>query len=556
MAGKGQGAPSSDVPGLRDVSAGSVGFEPTLGIPWQSGLDPLTGLADRRWFLRAVAVSDGSDSGGDSQADDVGIIAVRINGLRSLRASHGQVAADGVLLLVAEVLHGWSRGDDLAARLGVDSFGILAHTDAEGLTATATRLRTKLADAGVSATIGSAMRAAQGGASEALRTANCDVGKGNGRRRADEGAASRAIRGASAGTAAQVIQAQATGILMQWHRCGADRARLELAYQAHEMGLPVTSMARLLIAVASGAPLSDQDAAYGLDLERSAQLAANARVGSAPRTSPRPREQLATPDVVDDGTYTPSRQMQPVWSVRPPNSASGLLSLAGPDASIRSEDLLLAGRYRGAASPNGSGGDWFDAFILPDGTAALVLGDVAGHDALAATTMMQLRTLLRGFAVTHEMAPSEVLRRLDVFFAHLDLDLLATAFFGWVHPDPAGGLVLRWCNAGHLPPLVVGADGETMILETRNDLLLGLGLETRRADLSLRLAAGSTLLLYSDGLIETRNADLDHGLDRLQDAARSVATLDVAELCDELVSAMIGVSAHDDVTVLAVRIPH
>ena len=149
---------------------------------------------------------------------------------------------------------------------------------------------------------------------------------------------------------------------------------------------------------------------------------------------------------------------------------------------------------------------------------------------------------MRGFAVTHEMAPSEVLRRLDVFFAHLDLDLLATAFFGWVHPDPAGGLVLRWCNAGHLPPLVVGADGETVILETRNDLLLGLGLETSRADLSLRLEAGSTLLLYSDGLIETRNADLDHGLERLRTAARSVATLDVAELCDELVSAMVGVS--------------
>ena len=285
MAGIGQGAPEPHVASLRDVSVGSIDFEPTLGIPWQSGLDPLTGLADRRWFLRAVAVSDGSDSGGDAQADDVGIIAVRINGLRSLRVTHGQVAADGVLLLVAEVLHGWSRGDDLAARLGVDSFGVLAHTDAAGLSATAARLRTKLADAGVSATIGSAMRAAQGGASQALRTANRDVGKGNGTRRADEAAASRAIRGASAGTAAQVIQAQATGILMQWHRCGADRARLELAYQAHEMGLPVTSMARLLIAVASGAPLSDQDAAYGIDLDRSTRLAANIRAGMAPRTS-------------------------------------------------------------------------------------------------------------------------------------------------------------------------------------------------------------------------------------------------------------------------------
>jgi GGDEF domain-containing protein len=555
VAGVGHGASDADVAALRAVPAGSVDFEPALGIPWQSGLDPLTGLADRRWFLRAVAVSDGSASGGDSQADDVGIIAVRINGLRSLLASHGSVGVDGVLLLAAEVLHGWSRGEDLAARLGVDSFGILAHTDAAGLAATAARLRTKLADAEVSATVGSAMRAAQGGASEALRTANRDLGNGNGTRRADEAAASRAIRGASAGTAAQVIQAQATGILMQWHHCGADRARLELAYQAHEMGLPVTSMARLLVAVASGAPLSDLDAAHGIDLERSTRLAANVRAGLPPRTSTTRGDQTAAEGVGAESAHTPSWQMQPVWSVRPPNSASGLISLAGAGASTRAEDLLLAGRYRGAANPSGSGGDWFDAFILPDGTAALVLGDVAGHDALAATTMMQLRTLLRGFAVTHEMAPSEVLRRLDRFFAQLDLDLLATAFFGWVHPDPAGGLVLRWCNAGHLPPLLLAADGEAVILESRNDLLLGLGLETSRADLSLRLTAGSTLLLYSDGLIETRNADLDHGLDRLRTAARTVATLDVAELCDELVSAMVGVTAHDDVTVLAVRIP-
>jgi GGDEF domain-containing protein len=533
------------------VSAGSIDFEPALGIPWQSGLDPLTGLADRRWFLRAVAVSDGSDSGA---ADDVGIIAVRINGLPSLRVSHGQVAVDGVLLLVAEVLHGWSRGDDLAARLGVDSFGILAHTDAEGLAAAAARLRTKLADAGVSATVGSAMRAVQGGTSEALRTANRDVGKVNGTRRADEAAASRAIRGASAGTAAQVIQAQATGILMQWHHCGADRARLELAYQAHEMCLPVTAMARLLVAVASGAPLCDQDAAHGIDLERSTRLAANVRTGLDPRMFTTRGDQAESQDS-DDGAYTPNRQLQPVWSVRPPNSASGLLSLTGPGTSTRAGDLLLAGRYRGVAHPSGSGGDWFDAFILPDGTAALVLGDVAGHDALAATTMMQLRTLLRGFAVSHEMAPSEVLRRLDIFFAQLDLDLLATAFFGWVHPHPAGGLVLRWCNAGHLPPLMLGADGEAVVLETRNDLLIGLGLETSRSDLSLRLPAGSTLLLYSDGLIETRTADLDHGVERLRVAASPLATLDVAELCDELVSAMVGVSRNDDVTVLAVRIP-
>jgi GGDEF domain-containing protein len=556
VAGTVHGAPEADLGAPRRAHADSIEFERALDFPWRSGLDSLTGLPDRRWFLRAVAVSDASAPG---VADDVGIVAVRINGLRNLLVSHGRVAADGHLLLAAEVLHGWSRGEDLAARLGADSFGILAHTDAGGLTATAARLRTKFADAGVSATLGSAMRAAQGGASEALRTANRDVGNGNGNGSTDEETASRGIRRASAGTAAQVIQAQATGILMQWHHCGADRARLELAYQAHEMGLPVISMARLLVAVASGAPLSDQDAAHGIDLDRSTRLAANIRAGlvspaSATRGKPAATEGR-TGNHADDSTYKPSRQMQPVWSVRPPNSASGLLSLAGSDESTRAEDLLLAGRYRGAANPNGSGGDWFDAFILPDGTAALVLGDVAGHDALAATTMMQLRSLLRGFAVTHEIAPSEVLRRLDQFFAQLDLELLATAFFGWVYPDPAGGLVLRWCNAGHLPPVVLTADGETVVLESHDDLLLGLGLQTTRADLSLRLPASSTLLLYSDGLIETRGADLDHGLDRLRSATRSLATLDVADLCDELVSAMVGDSSDDDVTVLAVRIP-
>ena len=193
MAGTGHGTPKADfgLPGA--VPTDPLDFEPAVGIPWQSGLDPLTGLADRRWFLRAVAVSDGSVSGA---ANDVGIIAVRINGLRSLLVSHGRVAADGVLLLAAEVLHGWSRGDDLAARLGVDSFGVLAHTDAAGLAATAARLRRKLAGAGVSATVGSAMRAAQGGASQALRTANRDLGKSNGTDAPIEAAASRAIRGA------------------------------------------------------------------------------------------------------------------------------------------------------------------------------------------------------------------------------------------------------------------------------------------------------------------------------------------------------------------------
>jgi GGDEF domain-containing protein len=547
-------AASTNLLDVRDAAGAPADFEPALMIPWQSGLDPVTGLADRRWFLRAVAISDGNPG---SVSIDVGIIAIRVNGLRRVIDRDGRPAGDGFLLLTAEVLYDWSRGDDLAARLGPDSFAILAHTDAPGLSAAAARLRVKLADAGVSASVGFAMRTPQGSAATALRVANREVGKGGSPATPAEEVASRAIAGVRTAIAAHVLQAQATGILMQWHHCGAERARLELAYQAHEMGRPVTAMARLLVAIAAGESLAKENTVHGIELQRSLLLAANVDAdgrrrlpGSATPITPTAARSTGT------GQYTPGRQMQPVWSVRPPNAATGLLSLPAGNVSARAEDLLLAGRYQGAANPSGSGGDWFDAFVLPDGTAALVLGDVAGHDALAAATMMQLRTLLRGFAVSHEIAPSEVLRRLDRFFVQLDLGLLATAFFGWVHTDPAGGLVLRWCNAGHLPPVLLSPDGDTSVLECRDDLLLGLGIDAQRADLSLRLPAAGTLLLYSDGLVETRTADLDHGLERLRAAARSLTTLGVAELCDALVSMMANPTSHDDVTLLAVRIPH
>jgi diguanylate cyclase (GGDEF)-like protein len=553
VAGTSSSAASIELLDVLGAEIGHVDFEPALIIPWQSGLDPVTGLADRRWFLRAVESADGRAA---NVSIDLGIIAVRINGLRRILDHYGVPAGDGVLLLTAEVLYDWSRGDDLAARLGPDSFAILAHTDAPGLTAAAARLRVKLHDVGVPATVGTAMRTVQGSASTALRAANREIGKAGKSSSTDEDSASRAVAGARAATNAHVLQAQATGILMQWHHCGAERARLELAYQAHEMGRPVTAMARLLVAIAAGETLTEEDAAHGIELQRALRLAANIATDTIRRLPDvAVRKPSGAGRSTGTGQYTPGRQMQPVWSIRPPNAASGLMSLPTNDVSARAEDLLLAGRYQGAANPSGSGGDWFDAFVLPDGTAALVLGDVAGHDALAAATMMQLRTLLRGFAVSHDIAPSEVLRRLDRFFVQLDLGLLATAFFGWVHADADGGLVLRWCNAGHLPPVLLAMDGETSVLPCRDDLLLGLGIDTPRADLSLRLPAASTLLLYSDGLIETRTADLDHGLARLRDAARSMSELGVAELCDALVAAMANPTSHDDVTLLAVRIP-
>ena len=340
---------------------------------------------------------------------------------------------------------------------------------------------------------------------------------------AAEETASLAVAAVRDATAASVLRGEATGILMQWHRCTTDHAARELAYQAHELGLSVTAMARLLVGVVSG-HLAGTPAARGIELDRTVRLATH--------TAP----------------------SQPAWTVEPPNAASARVALPQPDTSIPARELRIAGRYQAAAGLPGSGGDWFDCLSLPDGTVGLVLGDVAGHDTLAVLVMMQLRSLLRTIARRSDIAPSEVLRRLDRCLVELGCDRLATVVFGWMHTDAAGRLVLQWCSAGHLAPVLVTSDGDTRVLAGANDILLGLGGHTERSDLTLALPLDATVLLYSDGLIERRTADIDDGLTRLCATARPLATRTVTDLRDSLLPAMVAPHTPDDVTLLAIRI--
>jgi serine phosphatase RsbU (regulator of sigma subunit) len=168
---------------------------------------------------------------------------------------------------------------------------------------------------------------------------------------------------------------------------------------------------------------------------------------------------------------------------------------------------------------------------------------------------MQLRTLVRSLAKRCDTAPSEVLRRLDRRFVELGTDRLATMIFGWVHTDATGGRVLHWCNAGHLPPVLVTCGGEAVVLDTVGDVLLGLGGHAQRSDLRATLPPQATLLLYSDGLVETRTADIDDRVARLCSTVRPFASLTVAELRDALMPAMVGPHTPDDVALLAVRVP-
>ncbi|MCO7221477.1 SpoIIE family protein phosphatase [Klenkia sp. PcliD-1-E] len=216
------------------------------------------------------------------------------------------------------------------------------------------------------------------------------------------------------------------------------------------------------------------------------------------------------------------------------------------------DHLHVVPRYLPAAAEAQVGGDWYDAFLGPDGATHLVIGDVTGHDREAAAAMGQLRNVLRGIVWASGGAPAEVLTTLDRAVTGLDVGTLATVLVARVEQVP-GGRLLRWSNAGHPAPLLVDADGEVVLLEGR-DLLLGVDHTAPRHDHEVPLAPGSTLLLHTDGLVERRGSDLDAGTARLvQTVGRLVrAGVGLDELCDRVL-ATVPRHPEDDVALIALR---
>ena len=168
-------------------------------------------------------------------------------------------------------------------------------------------------------------------------------------------------------------------------------------------------------------------------------------------------------------------------------------------------------RYLPAAEAARVGGDWYDAFVQPDGATVLVIGDVVGHDTSAAASMGQLRSMLRGIAVTGDVGPAGLLAQLDTAMTQLQLHTYATAAlarFEQTPDDLARGITrMRWANAGHPPPLIIHPDGTVAELATwRGDLMLGVDPTARRSESVVSLDRGTTVLLYTDGLIERRDS--------------------------------------------------
>jgi PAS domain S-box-containing protein len=222
----------------------------------------------------------------------------------------------------------------------------------------------------------------------------------------------------------------------------------------------------------------------------------------------------------------------------------------------RVDRVQIAVRYLPAAAEAQIGGDWYDAFLVA-GKVSLVIGDVAGHDQDAAALMGQVRNVLRGVAHTQRASPAVVLTALDRAMADLTVGALATAVLAQLEQsqsDAALGLhVLRWSNAGHPPPLLLGPSGATELLSRPPDLLLGHDPDTARTDHTRVLQPGSTVLFYSDGLVERRGASIDEGLAWLRDVVARCTGLGLEQLCDAVLIELAD-GLEDDVALMAVRL--
>jgi PAS domain S-box-containing protein len=219
--------------------------------------------------------------------------------------------------------------------------------------------------------------------------------------------------------------------------------------------------------------------------------------------------------------------------------------------------LVIEARYLPAAVGLAVGGDWFDAFPLPiEGSAAADLavgvGDVAGHDLPAAATMGQLRNMLRALA-DGELPPSAAVAALDRVATRLDVTRFTTLVHGHVVQRPGEPTVFRWSNAGHPQPVLISPAGEPRFLDGDVGVVLGVAPHSPRRDNVAELPPGSTLLLYTDGLVERRRDPDDRAGTDLLALVRSHAHRPLGEFCDHLVRHT-AADTDDDIVVLAVRI--
>jgi serine phosphatase RsbU (regulator of sigma subunit)/anti-sigma regulatory factor (Ser/Thr protein kinase) len=212
--------------------------------------------------------------------------------------------------------------------------------------------------------------------------------------------------------------------------------------------------------------------------------------------------------------------------------------------------IALGGRYLPAASAARLGGDWFDVFRLPDGRLGAVIGDVVGRGVGAAALMAQVRTALRAYALEGH-APATVAERLNDLMIQLEPDRTATLIYLSMdhETDEVAGV-----SAGHLPPLLIRSDGTCDFHLFASGPPLGATRTARYREVTFDLPTDSTLVLYTDGLIERRGESIEVGMERLRDAVHLEDPMP-RPLSDRLLDRLadpVG-QEDDDIAILAIR---
>jgi PAS domain S-box-containing protein len=212
------------------------------------------------------------------------------------------------------------------------------------------------------------------------------------------------------------------------------------------------------------------------------------------------------------------------------------------------DGLALAARYLPGARGAAIGGDWYDVLERPDGRVTLVVGDVAGHGLRAAASMGQLRNAFRAYGMV-EASPAEVVARINRLVMSGTEQVMATVLY--LVLDRESGEV-AWSAAGHPPPLVIGPDG-ARFLEGGRSVPIGAADPAVFREATAILPPGSSLLLYTDGLVERRDRPLEERLHELAEAAEQAGD-ELGELCEHVIAATLGdADPGDDVALLAVR---
>jgi PAS domain S-box-containing protein len=218
--------------------------------------------------------------------------------------------------------------------------------------------------------------------------------------------------------------------------------------------------------------------------------------------------------------------------------------------------ILAAAHYVSASTAADVGGDFYDLLRLPDGSVGLVIGDVVGHDIAAAAAMGHLRGLIRACVWdAPDPDPGVVLGRVDRLVQGLRVASMATMAYARAVPPAGEGAPWRvhLADAGHPPLLLRGPGGAVQVLDQVNGLLIGVDDTAQRPTTVLEVAPGSTLLAYTDGLIERPGLDLDLGIDELvQRITATPADASPRALCDAAVAGTL--DGRDDVAIIAVRL--